>query len=355
MRSAQIAIGSVIAMGGLAAWLAACGGDDNGMAPSANDASLPDSGSPDSTMAEPSSDAGAPGDAKSPTGGDAGSCAPPSDPTKAALCLTVSPESVQFVPSVPAFDGKGVLLVAIQAMAMPDGGQPVVAPVIMPDPDGGLDGGLVDLSQPIPTIRVDGIPATTVYPQVVFIDDPGAGIKNPVPGWWLGNYDLSHGLQGAGLKPVTLQAGQSAMVTVDLRALRALSLQVTAAVPPAGNGQGPMNVIVTDSNDVAHDSGAQAWGFGSTSCINCVADGGGKAIAFFVGQGPYYTVPVLDDFGLGGSFPPGAMTSLDVDAGLTVPEANKFTAGNAYVVSQSVQLNYVGKAPDGGIDEASCP
>jgi hypothetical protein len=324
------------------------------MAPSGNDASIPES-SADSTMTQPNSDAGAPGDAKSPMGGDAGSCAPPSDSTKAALCLMVSPESVQFLPSNPAFDGKGVLLVAIQAAAKPDGGPTVVAPVILPDPDGGLDGGLVDLSQPIPMLRIDGIPATTVYPQVLFVDDPGAGLKNPVPGWWLGNYDFSSGLQDAPLKPVALQAGQSLTVTVDLRALRALSLQVTAAVAPAGNGQGPMKVIVADSNNVAPDSGTRAWGYGSTSCINCVADGGGKAIAFFVGQGPYYTVPVLDDFGLGGSFPPGAMTSLDTDAGLTVPEANKFTAGNAYVYAQSVQLNFVGKPPDGGIDEASCP
>jgi hypothetical protein len=66
-------------------------------------------------------------------------------------------------------------------------------------------------------------------------------------------------------------------------------------------------------------------------------------------------VPVLDDFGLGGSFPPGAMTSLDPDAGLTIPLANRFTAGRAYGVSQAVKLNYVNAAPEGGVDEASCP
>lgn len=49
------------------------------------------------------------------------------------------------------------------------------------------------------------------------------------------------------------------------------------------------------------------------------------------------------------------MTSLDPDAGLTIPAANEFNAGNAYVFSQAVTLNYVGPAPDGGIDEASCP
>ncbi len=355
MRTVRIAIGSAMAAGGLAAWLSSCGGDDT-VRVQPTDASTSDSSAGDSTTIEAAGgDAGEPGDAKSPTGGDAGSCAPPSDPTKAALCLTVSPESVQFLPSLPSFDGKGVLLVAIQGAAMPDGGPTVAPPVVLPDPDAGVDAGLVDLSKPIPTVRIDGIPATTVYPQVLFIDDPGAGIKTPVPGWWLGNYDFTNGLQGAPLKPITLQAGQSATVAIELRALRALSLQVTTAVTPAGNGQGPMQVLVIEGNSVAPDSGARAWGFGSTPCIDCVADGGGRVLAFFIGQGPYYTVPVLDDFGLGGSFPPGAMTSLDPDAGLTVPAANQFTAGNAYVYSQSVQLNYVAPPPDGGVDEASCP
>jgi hypothetical protein len=352
MRSVRIAIGTALAVSGLAGWLSSCGGDDSGAAPGA-DASTPDTGATDATMVEAASnDASGPGDAGTTT--DAGACAPPSDSTKAALCLTLSPESVQFLPSVPGFDGKGVLLVAIQATAMPDGGPTVVAPVVLPDLDAG-DAGLLDLSQPLPTVRFDGVPATTVYPQVLFIDDPGAGLKTPVPGWWLGNYDFTNGLQGAPLKPVTLQAGQSATLSIDLRALRGLVLQVRAAVPPAGNGQGPLQVIVIDGNNVASDSGTRAWGYGSTPCIDCVADGGGKVLAFFVGQGPYYTVPVLDDFGLGGSFPPGAMTSLDPDAGLTVPAANQFSAGNAYVYSQSVQLNYVAPPPDGGIDEASCP
>jgi hypothetical protein len=352
MRDTRIAMGTLAAVG-LGAWLWSCGDDSNGSGPT--DAAPSDAGG-DSTVIEAATgdDAGEPGDSKAPQGGDAGSCAPPSDPTKAALCLSISAESVQFLPSVPAFDGKGVLLVAIQSNAAPDGGPTVAPPVILPDLDGGLDAGLVDLSQPIPTVRIDGIPATTVYPQVLFIDDPGAGLKTPAPGWWLGNYDFSSGLQGAPLKPVTLNAGQSATVSVDLRALRALALQVSAAVAPAGNGQGPLKVIVIDGNSVAPDSGARAWGYGSAPCVDCVGDAG-KALGFFVGSGPYYTVPVLDDFGLGGDFPAGAMTSLDLDAGLTVPAANQFTAGNAYVYSQAVQLNYVAPAPDGGVDEASCP
>lgn len=213
----------------------------------------------------------------------------------------------------------------------------------------------MDLSRPLPSVRIDGLPPTAVYPQAIFIDDPGAGLKTPTAGWWLGGYDLSNGLQNAPLEPVTLQAGTSTTVHLDLRALRALALQVRAAVAPAGNGQGPLQVLVIEGNSVAPDSGTRAWGFGTAACADCVADRGARAVAFFVGSGPYYTVPVLDDFGLGGSVPPGAMTSLDVEAGLVVPAANEFRAGNAYVFSQSVQLNYVNQAPDGAVDDASCP
>src|SRR5688572_23926820 len=42
--------------------------------------------------------------------GDAGYCAPPSDPGRAALCLTWAPEAIQ-LESDPELDGKGVLAV----------------------------------------------------------------------------------------------------------------------------------------------------------------------------------------------------------------------------------------------------
>jgi hypothetical protein len=353
MRRARIAVGSVLVAGGTAGWLSSCGGTDSSAIHS-GDASIADSSGEDSTVVEAAGDDSGGGADAAKAAPDAGACAPPSDPTKAALCITFTAEALQLLPSVPEFDGKGALLVAVQASAMPDGG-PTLGSRVFPDPDGGRDAGLVDISLPLPGVRIDGLPATTVYPQALFIDDPGAGLKTPKPGWWLGGYDLSNGLQGAPLMPVTLQAGMSTTVSLDLRALRALSLQVSTSVPPAGNGQGPLTVLVIKGNSVAPDAGAQAWGYGTAACADCVADGGAKAVAFFVGPGPYYTVPVLDDFGFGGNFPPGAMTSLQPDAGLTVPAANEFMAGKAYVFSQAVQLNFANRAPEGGVDEASCP
>ena len=354
MRSARIAIGVALAAGGTAGWICSCGGS-NSAAIVGGDGAAPDSGGGDATLVEAAGDdSSRGGDAIAAE--DAGTCAAPSDPSLAALCVTLTAETVEFLQNDPQFDGKGLLVVAVQATAMPDGAAPLGTPVILPDPDAGdVDASLVDLSQPLPGVRIDGLPPTTVYPQAIFIDDPGAGLKTPAPGWWLGGYDLSKGLTGAPLEPVTLRAGASATVSLDLRALRALSLQVSASVAPAGNGQGPLTVLVIDGNSVAPDSGALAWGFGKAACANALADGGAKAVGFFIGSGPYYTVPVLDDFGLGGDFPPGAMTSLDPDAGPTIPVANRFSAGNAYVVSQAVKLNYVNPAPDGGVDEASCP
>jgi hypothetical protein len=354
MRGTRMAIVGAVVAGTAALGLPSCGGDEASAVHPADASTLDSGGGGDSTVVEAAGDDASPGtDAMAVA--DAGGCAPPSDPTKAALCVTLTAETVQFLASDPQFDGKGLLLVAVQASAMPDGGPAVAPPAILPDLDAGGDAGLVDLSQPIPSVRIDGIPPATVYPQAIFIDDPGAGLKTPAPGWWLGGYDFSNGLQGAPLTPVTLQAGTAATVSIHLRALRALSLQVSTSVTPAGNGQGPLKVLVIDGNSVAPDSGTRAWGFGTADCANCVADGGAKAVALFLGSGPYYTVPVLDDFGLGGDFPPGAMTSLDPDAGLTVPAANEFNAGNAYVFSQAVKLNFVGPPPDGGIDEASCP
>ncbi len=351
MRSARIAIwGAVFCTVGPAGFLA-CGGDDTNAIHASGDASTTDSGESDSTVAE----AGSPGDATGDAGlPDAGACAPPADPSKAALCVKITPEAVHFLASDPHFDGKGILLVTVHSLPFPDGGDPSLAPaVVLPDLDGGADASL-DLSQPVPEVRIDGLPPTTVYPQAVFVDDPSVGLKDPVPGWWLGGYDLTHGLQGAPLEGVSLTAGASATVTMDLRALRALLIRVSASVPPAGNGQGPLSVLVLDSNVVGDDAGTRAWGFGTAACANVLADGGATAIGFFIGSGPYFTLPVLDDFGLGDTFPAGAMTSLDRDAGLTVPAANEFDAGNAYVVTQTVQLNFVNAAPDGAVDDASC-
>ncbi len=145
MRIVRIAIGSAVLAGAAATWLSACGGSDAGI-PHGGDAST-DSGVGDATVIDaPASDDGRAGDDTLDAGsGDGGPCAPPSDPTKAALCVTLTAETVEFLPNVPAFDGKGVLLVAVQASANPDGGPTLGSPAILPDLDAGGDAGLVDL------------------------------------------------------------------------------------------------------------------------------------------------------------------------------------------------------------------
>ena len=200
--------------------------------------------------------------------------------------MTLTAETVQFLPNDPHFDGKGLLVVAVQGAATPDGGPSVATPVILPDPDAGDDAGLVDLSQPLPTVRIDGIPPTTVYPQAIFIDDPGAGLKTPAPGWWLGRLRLLERPSG---RPANAGHAASRSLGDDKPEPACAARAVLAGQhgrDPAGNGQGPLHVLVIEGNSVAADSGTRAWGYGTAPCADCVADGGAEAVAFFIGSGP---------------------------------------------------------------------
>ncbi len=343
MRSIRIAaVAATAVAAGAAGWLAACGGNNNSPSPEGPDGSL------DAPVA---TDTGSSAEASTPD--DAGACAAPSDPSMAALCVTLTAEAVDFLANDPHFDGKGVLRLAVLGAA--DGGATLGSPLTFPA--SGDDAGQVDLSQTLPTARFDGLPPTTVFPQAIFVDDPAitSAVGSITPGWWLGGYDFSKGVANAPLNGVSLAAGESKTVTLNLRALRELLVTVTTKVAPAGNGQGPMDILVVSGNSVATDAGNVAWGFGMSPCANVLSDGGATAVAFFLGSGPYFTLPVLDDFALGGDFPPGAMASLDPDAGLTIPAANQFSAGNSYVKAQSVALTYVNAAPDGSVDDAGCP
>ena len=352
MRHVRLALGSVFVATTTCAGFAACGGDDT--AATVGDAST------DTRAADVTVDSGG-GDRMADTATSEGgpTCAPPSDPSKAALCITIAPETIAFIQNDARFDGKGVMFVTVYSEAMPpdDGGALLGSPVIMPAQDGGADGGVaqMDLSQPVPVVRIDGLPAGTVYPRAYYFDDlMDIGTTFVKPGWWLGGYDLSHGLVNAPLLPVTLQAGAATGTTMDLRALRLLSIDLTASVTPAGNGQGPLQVLVLDSDDVGPDAGARVFGFGA-ACADVEQDGSASVGAFFVGPGPYYTFPLLDDFGHGGTFPPGVMTSIVfTDAGPRIPAANQFDAGTAYVFPQHVDLDFTNPG-DAAADDATCP
>jgi hypothetical protein len=344
-----------------------CGGSQSaGVASS--DGAVGDSttGTPDTGLenGEAASDAGA-GDSR--TGSvDAGSCAPPVNPSQAALCVSLTPEMITFLAD-PAFDGKGLLVVQVFSRAHPDddaGDASIGGPFVFPALDaGGPDGAVaqIDLSQPLPPIRFDGLPATTVYARAIFVDDPSTIASGQIQaGWWIGGLDLTEGLDKAPLKPVVLTAGQGTVDAVGLVAFRKLTTNVSLApgVVPSGNGQGPVTTVVVDTA-APGASATRLFGSGSLKCGNVSDSGAGDAsvVGFVLGTGPYWLAASLDDYGVGTSFPPGSLISLIVnDAGaLAVPAADMLTyAPGAYEVTSSVAFT-LALPWDGGADTVTCP
>ena len=351
------ALVSLVCVGSMATGLllAACGG-----ATSSSIAGS-DSGSDGSTV-----DTGTGGMDSSPGGGDAADsgssgdagppCAPPADPSKSALCLTLVPETIAFA-SDPSFDGKGWLIAQIFDSAQPDypdGGQkPDLAHAELPP--GLPDGGTIDISQPVPVLRFDGLPST-VYVRAVFFDNPSP--PTPIgPGTWLAGYDLQNGIHSQlALVNQTLTPGSGTSVSLSLTALRQLVVTLDRAVTPAGNGEGPAEFIATP--DQSPSSGSPIFGLGTSPCAK-VDVVNTKVSGLVIGKGPYWVAADLDDFGLadgGVGLPAGSLTSLDfVDGGYLLPAANQLSyAANAYQVALTVSLNVVVPgAPS--TDRVTCP
>ena len=284
-------------------------------------------------------------------------CAPPADPTKSALCLTLVPESIAFT-SDPSFDGKGWLIAQIFDSTLPDypdGGQkPDLASAELPP--GLPDGGTIDISQPIPVLRFDGLPST-VYVRAVFFDNPNP----PTPvgaGTWLAGYDLQNGIHSQlALVNQALTPGSGTSISLPLTALRQMVVTLDRAVTPAGNGEGPAEVVATP--DQSPSSGSPIFGLGTSPCSRVDGTNTAQVSGLVIGKGPYWVAADLDDFGLsdgGAGLPPGSLTSLDfVDGGYLLPAANQLTyAANAYQVALTVSLNVVVPgAPS--TDTVTCP
>jgi hypothetical protein len=359
-----VVVGATAGAAGIAV---ACGGSSNNGSPgSAGDGGLDATTMSDAggTGSESSAPEAGP-DGSTADAGDAGTtgCAAPSVSTNAAVCVTVSPEAIAFL-SDPNFDGKGLLTVGVYSSAHPGSNDPGLAPsVLLPMLDAGAgDGGvaLVDLSQPVPVVRFE-VPATTAYVRAIFIDNPasladGGGLQ---AGWWLGGLDLSHGIDNAPLVAVPLTAGSASNVTIDLIALRQLTLTVSlgANVTPAGNGQGPLTAIAVNTT-ILSDAGTYLYGLGQLPCANVSGDAQATVPGWVVGHGPYWIAATLDDFDAGSSFPAGGLFSLELDAGVPfIPSIDEIAYdASAYRVTGSATLTYVNPW-DGGADAdtVSCP
>jgi hypothetical protein len=358
------ALVTLVCVGSLACGLvlSACGGatssnlngGDSGTEAGTGDSAAAQDGTTgnDAAQGGDASDAG--------TVGETGpACAPPTDPTKSAMCLTLQPEDITFT-SDPKFDGKGWLIAQVFDTALPglpDGGElPAIA--TMEVPAGGPDAGpAVDLSQPLAVLRFDGLP-TTAYARAVFVDDP-APVATIEASTWLAGYDLSQGLvDQLPILAQSLPKGAGTSVSLNLMALRQMNVTLNRTVAPAGNAEGPATVVATTTQVPASDS--PFFGIATSSCAR--VDGANTALTtgFVIGKGPYYVVGLLDDFGTadaGVSLAPGALTSLVVvDGGaLQIPSADEMTyPSTAYQVSQTISLDLViPGAPNK--DNVSCP
>ncbi|MBE7482266.1 MAG: hypothetical protein HS104_20090 [Polyangiaceae bacterium] len=294
------------------------------------------------------------------------SCAPPSDVTKAAVCVLLQPEPMKFLPTDPKLDGKGVLVVQLFDTAQvetADGGEvPAVATVVLPTPssDGGQsEDTLANLTQQ--PIRFDALPVpSALHARALFFDDTSvlaSPVDFPVPGVWIAGIDLGAGLtEDPPLLPVAATAGQGTGVTRKLWALRKLTVQVSraAGVSPKGNGQGPLGVLVTDKAQVSSTS--KVFGTGVLPCADVSGTQKANVGGILFGAGPYWLTAVLDDYGVGSNDLSGALTALELTGGgPKIPAKNQLNfAPDAYAVNATVELDLAFDPPDGGGDAVSC-
>jgi hypothetical protein len=343
-------------LGGFGAAVQACGGSDATVGNAADASSSSDGSAGDGGA---SGDGGSGGDGSSQGDGGGGACAAPSDSTKAALCVAFTPEAIQFIAADPNLDGKGLLAFDVHDTPTPDladgGSVPALAFVSYPALDGGADAGEFDLGGPLPIARFDNLPAEKVYPRVVFIDTRTS--PNAInAGWWLGGYDFANGIQAnVPIRGVTLTAGAGTQVTIDLHALRRLHVTLTRSATAIGNAQGEATVVATP--DQVPGTTSKIYGLGKNACAKMTGNLSAEVNGFVIGKGPYYAVAALDDFGIGGSVPPGSLVSLEyVDGGIRNPASTLMTyAANAYQVSHQVDLDLAIPYADAGADPVSCP
>jgi hypothetical protein len=329
--------------------MGACGGEEGGAPPAdaSADVTAADGTSGQDGSSEEASDAAPPPDAGPP-------CAPPTDPTKSALCLVFAPEAITFLAD-PSFDGKGFMGIDVHDAPNPDAPDGAPLPSLQNTVLPGPDAGELDLSSPVPIVRFDGLPATTVYPRAIFVDSRGA--TKPAPGWWLGGYDLSKGIAGTALlNPVALTAGEGKTVTIDLVALRRLSVTLSRTATPIGNAMGPAAIAAMP--DQVPAKGEPIFGFGTNPCASVAGASTATVEGFVYGKGPYFVLAQVDDFADGGLLPPGALTSLALgDAGGVVnPPSSQITYDpKAYGIDHAVTLDLVIPRPDAGPDTVACP
>ena len=282
-----------------------------------------------------------------------GGCAAPADRKQTAMCVTLAPESIT-PQSDPALDEKGVFLLEVFDTPTPpqkDASSVALIERVVPANPGT---GEVSLSA-IPMQRLVGTLPAVVYVRAVFVDNPARLAQGAAFGWgaWVGGIELGDGFQDKEpILPVKVTVGQGNALTLQLVALRRLTVKVHASATPVGDGQGPLTAVVAGGADAAKKP--PAFGLARAACADISKDV--TLTGFVIGKGPYWITGVLNDLGLPGDLPPGALAALDVTAtAVTIPQMLTYAAGD-YTPTASIDLSYVVPltADAGGVPPNSC-
>jgi hypothetical protein len=289
------------------------------------------------------------------SGGALPDCEPPSDSTRAALCLTMEPESIRFE-NESQLDGRGFLIVDVYDTPTParPGGSAGATPLLRRFyPPGANDGGgpprpsdQILITEIPKAIRLDNLPPTA-YVQAIFADriDIDAFVSaRPTWGAWLGGYDLSGGLsETPPIQAVQIPAGTGRSMRMPMVALRRLrvTLSLASNVTPLDNGDGPAWALAVRTATPRQD---EALHGGAT--LPCASVGAGSnpiLEGVLIGSGTFYVAAGVDDYNLGGTVPGGGLLSFNVDGSVfSLPAATRLeVAPNAYTVDHTVPLNFL--------------
>lgn len=275
---------------------------------------------------------------------DASPCAPPTNASDTALCVTFAPEAIT-ARTEPALDKRGVLVVQVFDTATPpqkDADKVALANKVLPAD--AATGGEISVDA-LPEVRLEGAFPATSYVRVFFIDNPrvfaaGGGIDYGV---WLGGVNLADGVEkDEALSPVSLTTGAGNALDVSLTALRRLDVVASASAKPVGDGQGTLTVTIVNNPDPSKNPAA--FGSAVKRCAD-VSAGAVDFSGFFFGKGPYWAAGVLNDLGKPGDLPVGALATLDLTpAGPRIPKQIDIGARD-YATTIAVDLNYVNPLP----------
>jgi hypothetical protein len=343
-------------------WVAGCGEPEDLTGPS-----TPVDAATDSPSADVVGDAEVDGGLDADPGTDAPdvvdpACAPPTEAATAAVCLRFDPEQLDLISGDEAYDGEGVLVVQVYDTPVPEPeGGPEVSPlaeVVVPDQTGGeATMGVYDPWEPV---RFDALPAT-VYVRALFVDNVAAFSGNDLTaGVWVGGYEFPKGLLTGGLQAVALTVGEGTEVVVPMNALRSMRVTLTKSmfVQPKGNGEGPAGFLLVDTPQVTVNSAV--WGIGQTPCATIHSASGIALEGVFVGDGDFYGLGYLDDYGTGmeTGITAGTMVNLTLVGGQpALPDAARIAVPpGAYRVEAKLELT--GTVPFQGVppqDTVSCP